>query len=357
MAAFSSEMHLRAIPTLLLVCLLALGAAACGGGGGGDKTSDDVPDNAIALVADDEVLKSEFDDLLERAQASYTARGQEFPKTGTAEYDDLKKRAVEFLVQQHQFALAAEDEGVEVTDAEVQERLDKIKKDSFGDDQKKFDAALKKEGLTLEDAKKAFHDQILQEKLYKQVTDNVKPTEAEMQKYYDENKDQFSQPESRDVRHILVKSEAKANELYAQLQDGADFATLAKKNSTDAGTKKTGGELPVSKGSTVAPFDEVAFELETGEYSKPVKTEFGWHIIKAESDVKPATTTPFADIKDSIEQQLAQEGQQKAINAWLEELKKKYPVVYAVGFAPPKVTSTTGTGDTTGETTPATTTE
>jgi foldase protein PrsA len=355
MAAFSSEMHLRAIPTLLLVCLLALGAAACGGGGG-EKTSDDVPANAIALVQDDEVLKSEFDDLLARAQASYVAREQEFPKTGTAEYDDLKKRAVEFLVQQHQFALAAEDDGIEVTDEEVQARLDKIKKDSFGDDQAKFDAALKKEGLTLEDAEKAFHDQILQEKLYKQVTDDVKPTEAEMQKYYDENKDQFSQPESRDVRHILVKSEAKADELYAQLEDGADFATLAKKYSTDTGTKKNGGELPVSKGSTVAPFDKVAFELETGEYSKPVKTEFGWHLIKAESDVKPATTTPFADIKDSIEQQLAQEGQQKAINAWLEELKKTYPVVYAVGYAPPKVTSTTGTDDAPADTT-ATTTE
>ena len=334
-------MHLRAIPTLLLVCLLALGAAACGGGGA--KTPEDVPSDAIALVADTEILKTEFNDLLARAEASYVARGQEFPKTGTAEYDDLKKRAVEFLVQQHQFVLAAEDTNVEVTDAEVQERLAKIKKDSFGDDQKKFDAALKKEGLTVEDAEKAFHDQILQEKLYKQVTDEVKPSDAELQKYYDENKDQFSQPESRDVRHILVKSQARADELYAQLQDGANFATLAKKFSTDPGTKKNGGELPVSKGSTVAPFDKVAFELETGKYSKPVKTEFGWHIIFAKSDIRPATTTPFADIKSSIEQQLAQEKQQKAINAWLEELKKTYPVVYAQGFAPPKATPTTGT--------------
>jgi parvulin-like peptidyl-prolyl isomerase len=349
MAAFFSEMRLRTLLTLLLVFLLALGAAACGGGGG-EKSSDDVPANAIALVGDDEVLKSEFDDLFARAEASYDARDQEFPKTGTAEYDDLKKRAVEFLVQQHQFALAAADEGIEVTDEEVQERLAKIKKDSFQDDDEKFAEALEKEGLTLEDAEKAFHDQILQEKLYKQVTDEVKPSEAEMEKYYEDNKEQFSQPESRDVSHILVKTKAKADALYAELEDGANFATLAKQNSTDPGSKKSGGKLPVTKGSTVAPFDKVAFELDTGEYSKPIKTEFGWHIVKADSDVKPATTTPYEDVKPSIEQQLAQEGQQKAIDAWLEELKKTYPVVYAVGFAPPKVTTTdTGATPTTTE--------
>ncbi len=175
----------------------------------------------------------------------------------------------------------------------------------------------------------------------------MKPTEAEIEKYYDENKDRFSQPESRNVRHILVKNEAKANEIYQMLEDGGDFAKLAKKYSTDPGTKKDGGKLPISKGSTVAEFDKDAFALETGEYSKPVKTEFGWHMIYAIDDVKPATTTPLADIKDSIEQQLAQEQQQKAINAWLEELKKTYPVVYAVGFEPP-APATTGETTTTG---------
>lgn len=338
-------MPLRAIPTLLLVCVLALAAGACGGSDA--KSSEDVPDDAIALVSDTQVKKAEFDALLERAQKSFEARGQEFPKTGTAEYDDLRKRAVEFLVQQKQFAMAAEAANIEVSDADVEERLAQIKKDNFGDDDAKFEQALKDEGLTLEEARKAFHDQILQEKLYEKVTADVKPTEAEIEKYYDENKDRFSQPESRNVRHILVKNEAKANEIYQMLEDGGDFAKLAKKYSTDPGTKKDGGKLPISKGSTVAEFDKAAFALETGEYSKPVKTEFGWHLIYAIDDVKPATTTPLADIKDSIEQQLAQEQQQKAINAWLEELKKTYPVVYAVGFEPP-APATTGETTTTG---------
>ena len=78
-----------------------------------------------------------------------------------------------------------------------------------------------------------------------------------------------------------------------------------------------------------------------------MKTEFGWHIIYAMDDVKPETTTPIADIRDSIEQQLAQEQQQKAINAWLETLKKDFPVVYAAGFEPPAPATTSGETTTT----------
>jgi parvulin-like peptidyl-prolyl isomerase len=87
--------------------------------------------------------------------------------------------------------------------------------------------------------------------------------------------------------------------------------------------------------------------VETVEHSNPSKTEFGWHLIYAMDDVTPATTTPLADIKDSIEQQLTQEQQQTAINDWLEELKKLYPVVYAVGFEPPAATTDTAETPTT----------
>ncbi len=336
-------MPLRATSALILVCMLALVATACGGG-----DSQSVPDDAIATVDGQSIEKSEFDALLKRAEASFKARGQEFPKTGTAEYDDLRKRAVEFLVQQKQFALAAAAAEIKVSDEDVEERLAQIKKDNFEDDEKKFEKALADEGLTLEEAQTAFHDQILQERLYESVTKELKPTDEEIEAYYEENKDRFSQPESRNVRHILVKNEAKADEIYQMLEDGDDFAKLAKEYSTDKGTAKQGGKLPITKGSTVAPFDKAAFALETGEYTKPVKTEFGWHLIYAMDDVKPETTTPIADIKDSIEQQLAQEQQQTAINAWLETLKKDFPVVYAAGFEPPAATtsgeSTTTTG-------------
>ena len=84
-------------------------------------------------------------------------------------------------------------------------------------------------------------------------------TDAQIQEYYAKNKAQYSQPQSRDVRHILVKTKKQADDLYAQLQDGANFAALAKQFSEDTGSKANGGKLTISKGQTVAPFDQTAF--------------------------------------------------------------------------------------------------
>ena len=86
------------------------------------------------------------------------------------------------------------------------------------------------------------------------------------------------------MRHILVKTKAKADDIYDQLKGGADFAALAKKYSEDTGSKANGGKLTISKGQTVAPFDQTAFLLKTNEISQPVKTEFGYHVIQPIGD-------------------------------------------------------------------------
>ena len=127
------------------------------------------------------------------------------------------------------------------------------------------------------------------------------------------------------MRHILSRRKAKADELYAELQDGANFAKLAKENSTDPGSNKIGGKLPVTKGHRPA-FDKAAFELDTGEFSKPIKTQFGWHIIKADSRRQAGQTTPYEDDKASIAQQLAQDKQQTSDqSSGSKELKKALP--------------------------------
>ena len=139
--------------------------------------------------------------------------------------------------------------------------------------------------------------QIVSEKIFEEVTKNVEVTDAQIAEYYAKNKAQYSQPESREVRHILVKTRAKADAIYNQLKAGGDFAALAKKNSEDTGSKTNGGKLTISKGQTVAPFDKTAFVLKTNEISKPVKTEFGFHVIQPIGDVKPAKTTPLKDVQ------------------------------------------------------------
>ena len=319
--------------------------AAAGCGGEEKTTPEDVPVDAVAVIGDTEIPRAEFNALMTRAEKSYKAQKQEFPKTGSPEYNDLKNRAVAYLVQQYRFRLAAEERGVEVTDEEVEKRLEKIKKESYGGSDKKLAAELKRLGLTEEQARDQIRDALLQEKLFKDVTKGIKVTEADIKRYYEKNKAQFTQPATREVRHILVKEKAKADEIYAQLRGGADFAKLAKQHSQDPGSKDKGGKYSAVQGQSVPEFDKVAFELETGELSKPVKTQFGWHIIEAISDVKAKTATPLEDVKASIRQQLLREKQNEAMTKWVKSLEKQYEdeIVYAVGYAPPK----TGTGATT----------
>lgn len=337
-----------------VTAVLMLTLAACGG----DDGPASVPADAIAVVGETPVPKAEFDALMERAQQSYESQEREFPATGTPEYQDLRGRAVAFLVQRYRFTAEAEERGVEVTEEEVDERLNQIREDSFEDDQKKLEDALEQEGLTIEQAREEIRAQLVQEKLFEDVTGDVQVSDEDVEKYYDENKEQFTQPASRDVRHILVKNKARADELHAQLQDGGNFAQLARRFSQDTGSKKQGGKLPVQQGSTVPPFDEAAFELDTNELSEPVKTTFGWHIIMPITDIEPEQVTPLGEVEDRIREQLESERRNSAVETLTEELEEKYPVTYAAGFEPPEtdLDATTGeTGEGDGE--PATTEE
>jgi parvulin-like peptidyl-prolyl isomerase len=232
-----------------------------------------------------------------------------------------------------------------VTDKQIDARLQQILKQYFGGDKKKYEKQLKEQGLTEKQVRNDIRAQIVSEKIFEQVTKDVKVTDSDIEAYYTKNKTQYSQPQSRDVRHILVKTKKQADDLYAQLQNGGDFAALAKKFSEDTGSKANGGKLTISKGQTVAPFDATAFLLKKNEISKPVKTEFGYHIIQPLSDVKPAKTTPLKDVKESIRQQLQQTKKNEAMTKWVDELKKDYKdkVSYAAGFSPPPDAKSTTT--------------
>jgi foldase protein PrsA len=329
---------------LLSLCALVFALALAGCGGGDDQ---DVPANAVAVVDGEEIAKKDYDQVINQAKKSYENQQREFPKAGSQEFQTLRNQVVQFLVQREQFAQEAADMDVEVTDKQIDARLAEIQKQYFGGDKKKYEAQLKEQGLSDAQVRADIRHQIVSEKIFEQVTKDVKVTDAEIEKYYNTNKAQYSQPQSRDVRHILVKTKAKADQLRAQLDGGGNFAALAKANSEDTGSKANGGKLTISKGQTVAPFDKAAFELDVNEISQPVKTEFGFHIIQPLSAVKPAKTTPLKDVKESIRQQLLQTKKNEAMTKWVDGLKKEYDdkIAYAVGFNPPP----TVTGTTTGE--------
>ena len=325
---------------ILLCALVSIALAGCGGG------DDEVPTDAVAVVDGQQIAKTDYNALIAQAKKSYTNQKRDFPKAGSQEFRTLKNQAVQFLVQREQFEQEAENLDVDVTEKQVDARLAQIQKQYFGGDKKKYEKQLKEQGLTDKQVRNDIRAQIVSERIFAKVTKDVKVTDKQIEDYYNKNKAQYSQPESRDVRHILVKTKAQADKLYAQLKAGAAFAALAKQFSEDTGSKANGGKLTISKGQTVAPFDKEAFALKKNEISKPVKTEFGYHIIQPLSDSKAAKVTPLKDVKESISQQLAQTKKNEAMTKWVDELKKDYKdkISYAVGFSPPPgATGTTST--------------
>lgn len=125
--------------------------------------------------------------------------------------------------------------------------------------------------------------------------------------FYDEQVKAIKPQEEVQARHILVDEEAKAKEIVDKLAKGGDFAALAKENSKDPGSKETGGDLGFfGRGQMVPEFEKAAFELEKGKVSTPVKSSFGWHIIKVE-DKRTKEPPTFDLVKDRIFNSLLQQ--------------------------------------------------
>jgi len=327
-----------------LLVLPALLAAGCGG-------SDEVPADAVAVVAGTEIPRSELDALIDRARLSFTSQQREFPKAGTPEYQSMQAQAVAFLVQRVQYEQEAEKLGVEVTEADVDKKLQEvIDQPFFKGDEKKLAAELKKQGYTDETFRADLRSLALRDKLVETLTTDLKVTAAEIEAAYEAEKEaKYTVPESRQVRHILLsvtkkdgtvdyaKSKVQADDVYAQLKAGADFAALAKKYSKDTSSAENGGKYTALRGRTVAPFDATVFNINLGVLSHPVKTEYGYHIIEALAAIKPGSVTPLAKARKEIEAQLRSTKTNEALNAWAAEIQKKYEksISYATGLAPP----------------------
>jgi foldase protein PrsA len=335
---------LRLLPLPLLLAV-ALAVAGCGGSSSSNKS---VPQDAVALVNGTTISKTQFNDLLASAKRTYKARKTTFPKAGTTAYKSLEDQAMTYLVQEAELEQKAKDLGITVTDKEIQAQIAQIKQQYFKNDDKEYRKQLAAQGLTEAQLKQDLHGQLLSQKLYNKVTADVKVGNAEITSYYNQHKSQYTTQESRDVRHILVKTKKKAQDLETQLKKGADFATLAKKYSTDTSSAKNGGKLTISKGQTVPSFDKTAFALKVNEISPPVHSQYGWHIIQALGPVKPAKQTPLKDVKTQIQQNLLSTKKTDVMTKWVDQLKKAYAakISYQAGYEP-ATTATTATTQTT----------
>ncbi len=240
----------------------------------------------IAIVNGKPVPKARADALLAQVSKQAESRGQQLPP-------DVDKRIRDKLVQDEIFVQEAEKRGLATTpDYKTQ----------------------------MEMARSA----ILIQALLADVEKKSPVTDAEIQTAYDDFKKQASGTEYR-ARHILVESEDQAKALIKQLNGGAKFEDLAKKNSKDPGSGENGGDLDFAGPNAYVPeFSQAMVKLKKGEFTQePVKTQFGWHIIKLE-DTREAQFPALADVKPQIKQRLLQQ----KLAAFTEDLKTKAKTDY-----------------------------
>jgi parvulin-like peptidyl-prolyl isomerase len=165
---------------------------------------------------------------------------------------------------------------------------------------------------------------LIEELLRRRVAARSQLSDEELRKAYEENKPLFT-TEGVAVSHILVKTEAEAQEIRKALDQGKPFAEIAKAASLDAGSAESGGDLGVvSQGQTEPEFETAAFALKAGELSAPVKTQYGYHILKG--GAHSTTLQPFEEAKPKLQEMLGRQRQRDALIATMAELEKQSQV-------------------------------
>lgn len=162
--------------------------------------------------------------------------------------------------------------------------------------------------------------------LEKEIEEKTKVTDQEVKEYYEKHKNDLATISKMRASHILVKSEDEAKKILARIKKGEDFAKIAEQISLDTGTAKNGGDLGYfSQGQMVPEFESAAIKLKVGEISEPVKTRFGYHIIKV-TDKETGKPIEFEKIKNTLAQRLAAEKQKEFFDTYIDELKNRYKV-------------------------------
>ena len=169
-------------------------------------------------------------------------------------------------------------------------------------------------------------EQLLMEYAISKCVESVRVTEDEVRGYYDAHKEEMTEGETVNASHILVDSEDKANELLAAINAGEiTFEDAAKQNSSCPSSAQGGNLGDFGRGQMVPEFDAACFEMEIGEVCGPVKTQFGYHLIRLNAK-NAAEPLSYNDVRAQLYEQLTREKQQAAYQSKINQLKIMYPV-------------------------------
>jgi peptidyl-prolyl cis-trans isomerase C len=294
----------------------------------------------VAVFEGGEVTLGELQEFAQQSGA-----GELSPES--PQYEAIVAQIMPQVVEIEIVKAYAEEQGITVTEAEVNEEIELLKDQiaqqaqAQGQDidrEAAFDQALQQAGLTEEQLRQQIREQLPIQKVQERVAGDVGPSQEEVERFYEENKAaQFTTPETRCARHILFNKDqkAKAEEVKGQLQDGEDFAQLAQEFSQDPGSAEQGGDLGcLGRGETVPNFEEAVFNAEQDEIVGPVETEFGYHVIEV-TEIQEEATQPLSEVETQIRDQLTSDAQVEEFTAWLQEQKEQRNVKYLPGYKPP----------------------
>ncbi len=245
-----------------------------------------------------------------------------------------EKDALEILVEQKLIIQVGREMEIKVADKEIDDRRSEMMAQA-GLSEEDFLAALTREGMTLERYNEGIEEQILAQKVFAmEVRSRVQLSEKSIKKHYEKNKALSTTPKKISVRHILliVPSEATDDALNGVLlkisairreikEEGLDFAEAARKYSEGPSGSEGGNLGEIGRGQMVESFDAAAFSLASGEVSEPVRTKFGFHLIKVDS-VSGGKSRPFEEVRKEIENKMYAEMFEEIRSDWISEIKK-----------------------------------
>jgi parvulin-like peptidyl-prolyl isomerase len=267
---------------------------------------------------------------------------------GSPQYEAMIQQIMPTLIEFEIAKAYAEEQGITVSERDVNQEIETIK-DQISEQaqaqgmnvgrEEAFEQALQQAGITEEELRGQVRDQLPVQKVQERVAGGAEASREEVERFYEENKEaQFTTPEQRCARHILFSKDqrARAEEVKGQLQNGADFAGLAREYSQDPGSAEQGGDLGcLGQGETVPNFEEALFNAGQGEIVGPVETEFGYHVIEV-TEIREQSTQPLEEAEAQISEQLSADIQAQEFSSWIQKQREQRDVRYLPGYKPPE---------------------
>jgi len=231
------------------------------------------------------------------------------------------QQALDMLVTEKVIDLEAKKQNVVITEADLEKELEKVKEYYGGPEA--FNQTIEGMGYSVDDVK---IDLAMNMKIKKLLEPYIPITDEEMEIYFNENQGMFNTEEQVKGSHILVDTEEQANEVKEKLANGDDFSELAKEYSTDLTNNEYGGDLGfIKRGEMVKEFEDAVFSLDIGVISEPVKTEYGYHIIRVDEKIE-AKEAKYGENKEEIKEILFDEKMQTEYFTWLDEIYSEYEI-------------------------------